>query len=386
MSRYITCLKACGIAWLLMVTSLPAQQDRPLVFPVKAFCIAAPGPDTIARFNQFIEEQLAPRGVNTLILRIDFEFQFKNHPELAGKRALSAAHVESLVETCRRSKIRLIPQVNLLGHQSWHEKIGKLLEVYPEFDETPAIALPAKYKWPNADGLYCKSYCPLHPRVHEVVFACVDEVCQAFESDAFHAGLDEVFYIGHSGCERCAGMARAELFADEVNRIQSHLAKSNRELWIWGDRLIDGEVTGIGQWEASTNQTHRAIDMISKDVVICDWHYERAHKTPVLFAAKGFNVITATWRRPDVSIQQADDMARFRRDSSGKMQNRYSGMMQTIWGSAEGYMNKMDDWLTSKNAPAEENQFPTIDNFVRLFERMNELESKKEDIHDPGPS
>jgi hypothetical protein len=328
---------------LLLVPALSAQESRePPLFPVKAFCIAAPGPESVERFCGFIERHLAPPGVNTLILRIDFNFQFSKHPELVGDRALSVEQVTSLVETCRRLKIRVIPQVNLLGHQSWQEEIGQLLKAYPEFDETPGIQLPQKYKWPNADGLYCKSYCPQHPRVHEVVFACVDEICDAFEADAFHAGLDEVFYIGHPGCPRCRGKDRAQLFADEVNRIQQHLAASNRELWMWGDRLIDGELTGIGEWEASTNDTHQAIDRISKEVVICDWHYERANKTPVLFASKGFRVVTATWRRPEVSERQAADMARYRRDSTPKMQARYLGMMQTVWESAEGFMNRLD--------------------------------------------
>ncbi len=57
--------------------------------------------------------------------------------------------------------------------------------------------MPAEYEWPNEDGLYCKSYCPLHADLHEVVFALVDEIMVAFEADAFHAGLDEVFYIGY---------------------------------------------------------------------------------------------------------------------------------------------------------------------------------------------
>jgi hypothetical protein len=62
-------------------------------------------------------------------------------------------------------------------------------------------------------------------------------------------------------------------------------------MWIWGDRLLDGKTTGMGEWEGSYN-TYRAIDMIPKDVVICDWHYNRADKTSVYFAMKGLRVIT----------------------------------------------------------------------------------------------
>lgn len=76
------------------------------------------------------------------------------------------------------------------------------MKVYPELDETPEVKLPEKYAWPNADRLYCKSYCPRHPKVHEVVSPLVDEVCDAFQADAFHCGMDEVFYIGEEQCPR----------------------------------------------------------------------------------------------------------------------------------------------------------------------------------------
>ena len=111
--------------------------------------------------------------------------------------------------------------------------------------------MPEKYVWPNDDYLYCKSYCPLHPDVHKVIFAVVDEICDVFEADAFHAGMDEIFYLGDDKCPRCKGVDKAVLFADEVRLVRNHLAEKNRELWIWGDRLIDGRSTGMGFWEAA---------------------------------------------------------------------------------------------------------------------------------------
>ncbi len=46
---------------------------------------------------------------------------------------------------------------------------------------------------------------------------------EVFEADAFHAGMDEVFYIGMDECPRCNGKDKAKLFADEVNLISGHL-------------------------------------------------------------------------------------------------------------------------------------------------------------------
>ena len=116
-----------------------------------------------------------------------------------------------------------------------------------------------------------------------MIFDLVDEICDVFEADAFHAGMDEVFYLGEDRCPRCSGRDKAELFAGEVNLIRNHLALKNCQLWIWGDRLIDGKTTGIGMWEASMNNTWRAIDLINKDVMTCDWHYERPDQTAVYY-------------------------------------------------------------------------------------------------------
>jgi len=309
-------------------------------YPVRGLCIAAPSVDGVDEFCKFIETDLAPSGLNLLILRIDFQYQFKSHPELVGSRPYSEADVKKLVAVCKKHNIRLMPQINLFGHQSWSSSLGKLLQVYPEFDETPNIKLPAEgeYKWPNPDGLYCKSYCPLHPEVHDVVFDLVDEICDVFETDAYHAGLDEVFYIAHEDCPRCHGHDPAVLFAGEVTKIRNHLKEKNRELWIWGDRLIDGKTTGIGLWEGSYNNTHRAIDMIPKDVVICDWHYERPDPTAVLFAAKGLNVLTCPWRNTENAIAQEKNMRSYISGATKEMKPKYKGMLQTCWGSAEGFM------------------------------------------------
>jgi hypothetical protein len=186
------------------------------IMPVRGFCISAPQSKDLDEFVKFIDEELAPRSVNTLILRVDYNYQYQSHPELRDSGALSKIEIKKLVAICKENNIRIIPQVNLLGHQSWAGKIGNLLKSYPEFDETPLVKMPEKYVWPNADGLYCKSYCPLHPDVHKVVFALVDEICDVFEADAFHAGMDEVFYIGEAQCPRCSGRDKAELFAGDT--------------------------------------------------------------------------------------------------------------------------------------------------------------------------
>lgn len=366
-------MKSYLLLFFALIVVLPfsySQENTKDPLPIRGFCVGAPGAEEIDRFVKFIDEELGPRQINTLILRIDFNYQYTSRPELANPDGLSKANVTTLVEACQKHGIRLIPQVNLLGHQSWHSTLGKLLRVYPEFDETPDIELPTEYKWPNADGLYCKSYCPLHPEVHDVVFDIMDEICDVFQSDAFHAGMDEVFYIGHEQCPRCSGRDKAELFAGEVTRIRNHLADKGRKLWIWGDRLIDGKTTGIGLWEGSYNNTHRAVDLIPKDVVICDWHYERPDQTAVYFAMKGLPVVTCPWRNPEVAQAQLADMYRFRASATPAMKDRFQGMLQTVWSSSSAFLDQFYGLREHKN----ENGLSQVDCFKAIFPKATEME------------
>ncbi len=342
--------------------------------PVRGLAIAAPKTNEVDRFVKFIHEELAPRRINTLVLRVDYNYQFESHPELRDENALSKSDVKKMVTAAKQHQIKLIPQINLLGHQSWASTLGNLLKVYPEFDETPHIELPEKYEWPNADGLYCKSYCPLHPGVHQVVFALMDEIVEVFETDAFHAGMDEVFYIGDDKCPRCQGLDKAELFAGEVSKIRNHLALSDRRLWIWGDRLIDGKTTGIGLWEGSYNRTHRAVDMIPKDVVINDWHYERPVGTPVYFAMKGFDVVSCAWRKPHVGVSHVEDMFLFRRNNTEVMKDRFAGVMLTVWSGVAPFLDGFYGYKSNPNhvLTEQETNQPWV-TFVEMFDKYEAL-------------
>lgn len=315
-----------------------AAQDIDTMLPIRGFAIEAPSQRGVDLFVKFIDEELAPAKINLLILRVDWNFEYKSHPELRDEHPLTQADVDKLVAVCQKHGIRLVPQVNLLGHQSWAKETHNLLKAYPQFDETPSIDVQNYSHWPNEYRLYCKSYCPLHPDVHKVVFDVVDEICDAFHADAFHAGMDEVFYIGEDECPRCAGKDKSALFACEVNTIHDHLAQKDRQLMIWGDRLLDGRTTGLGEWEASYNDTWRAIDMIPDDILICDWHYERADLSAVYFAMKGLPVVSCGYRDPAISVQQVKDMIKFREQAPREMRGHLQGYVHTIWSSAGRFL------------------------------------------------
>jgi N-acetyl-beta-hexosaminidase len=152
--------------------------------------------------------------------------------------------------------------------------------------------------------------------------------------------MDEVFYIGEEECPRCHGRDKAELFAGELTKIRNHLAKNGKKLWIWGDRLLDGKTTGLGMWEASMNNTHRAIDMIPKDIMICDWHYEKAEPTAAYFALKGFDVATSSWRKGEVAQRQLAFLENLKKNANEETAKHIKGMVHTSWSSVSSFLDR----------------------------------------------
>ncbi|HLW80240.1 MAG TPA: family 20 glycosylhydrolase, partial [Terriglobia bacterium] len=307
-------------------------QPASLPFPIRGLHMAAPKPDEVPLCVRFIRDALPKEGVNVLVMEFDYRYQFTSHPEVADPDALSRADVQAIAAAARESGVRLIPLINLLGHQSWAQQTFGLLRAHPEFDETPG-------KYPNNQGIYCRSYCPLHPDLNKVVFDLVDELATACGADAVHVGMDEVFLIGTDDCPRCRGRNRAELFAQEVRTLRDHLAEAHREMWMWGDRLLDGYVTGLGEWEASQNGTAAAINDIPRDIVICDWHYDSAAPTAAYFAVQGFRVVAAPWRKSDVALGELELVRSVRAHAKDIIAPRLLGMLQTSWGSSAEFVN-----------------------------------------------
>jgi hypothetical protein len=268
--------------------------------------------------------KLAGLGVNVLIVEVDYNYAYSSHPELHGLNPITFDHAHTLVEECRSHAIRLIPQFQCLGHQSWGRTTYPLLTKYPGFDETPG-------QFPNNEGIYCRSWCPQHPEVNRIVFSLFDELIDVFESDALHVGMDEVFLIASEYCPRCKNHSPSRLFAKAVSDYYEHLKKRGVEMLMWGDRLLDSKTTGYGMWEASENQTHPAVDMVPREVVICDWHYTLREDYPSIpfFLEKGFRVLPSGWKDVDATKAFIGFSQRFRDNE------RMLGYLCTTWGAVK---------------------------------------------------
>jgi hypothetical protein len=309
----------------------PLTPKRPLVLGMHAICET----DANAKVLTGEVPSLARLGVNLLICEVDYWYAYESHPELRMENAIRKETIKSLLATCREHHIRLVPEFQSLGHQSWEKETFPLLTKYPQLDETPN-------KYPGNTGtdpwgteFYCRSWCPLHPDLQPIIHDLYGELLDVFEADALHVGMDEVFIIADKDCPRCGGKSTAELFARAVNDAYDYIVRERgKEMMMWSDRLLDGQATGYGLWEASMNGTNAAIDMIPKDIILCDWHYELRYprqSTPAsnfpstrIFVDKGFRVLPTSFR--DVKA-----LSRFIDESLAVPSDKVLGHLCTVW-------------------------------------------------------
>ena len=271
---------------------------------------------------------LAEQGLNVLVLEVDYHFQFESHPELRMKDAISKEGAKKFAALCREYDIRLIPQFQCLGHQSWAKTTFPLLTVYTELDLTPGA-------FPGNEGLYCREWDVTNPRVYEIVYALIDEIIDAFGANAFHVGMDEVFLLGSDLSPSTKGKDPAKLFAKSVNDMYDHIVKKRKiEMLMWADRFIDGTKLNFGKWEASENGTYPAIDMVPKDIIMCPWHYELRDSYPSIpvFLEKGFRVLPASWNKVDAS----EKLIRYSLELN---KPKMIGHLFTTWGSGGDDIN-----------------------------------------------
>src|SRR5438552_8673397 len=160
---------------------------------------------------------LAARGVNVLVLEVDYGFEFRSHPELrSSERPITRQGARRLVKAARRHGIGIIPEFQSFGHQSWAKETFTLLTRYPELDSIPGA-------FPGNEGLYCREWDPMNPRVYTIVYALVDEIIDAFDADAVHVGMDEIFLIGHEASPSTRGKDPAEVYTKAVNDMHRHI-------------------------------------------------------------------------------------------------------------------------------------------------------------------
>ncbi|HEY3283241.1 MAG TPA: family 20 glycosylhydrolase [Armatimonadota bacterium] len=346
----------CLVVAVMAVGAAEAKQET------KPWCgvhLMIPNPKGLPLLKRAIAEVMAPLGINVLVLEVDYSFDYKSHPEVKnGTDVITKEQARDLAALCKEKGVRLIPQFQCLGHQSWDKFTGPLLTQHPEFDETPQIPK-------DNPKIYCRSWCPLHPDVNPLVFDLMDELIDAFKADALHVGMDEVFLIASDQCPRCRGKKPADLFAKAVLDYHQHLVKKRKvTMLMWGDRLLDDATMGYGEWESSNNGTAGALSKLPKDIVMCDWHYELRQDYPSIayFQKQGFRVWPSTWK--DVKAAQAQIDCAYKSPTAKML-----GELFTTWCSTDHLCRA----LLGETDPSLKDAQPVAETLRKGMERLKSM-------------
>ena len=322
----------------------------------RAIALSAPKPNEIARFNAFVTNTLAPAGVDTIVLLTHYRYQFASHPECAASNALSRTDVKAIRAACDAGKVRLIPKMNLFGHQGGRYGAREgLLAAHPELDESLGRT--------EIRHNYCRSICPKHPDALRYVTDLASEMAEAFGADTMHIGCDEVFEIGL--CPRCKDTPTATLFADWVNGIARHLRAKGVRTMIWADRLLDAK-TNYSVWEASDNGTDGALGRLDKDIICCDWHYKErpAYPSVETLADAGHDIFLCPWRYVGSTRKFLDYAVKHDK-------GRFLGVMLTTWYPVADVMDAIEGTLsTGISRDRDAQQAATLCSLSRNFTYM----------------
>lgn len=294
---------------------------------------------------RYIKEGLAPLGITHLIIEFNPGYVFTCFPELSFGD-FGRAQAQQVAAAAREAGIKIVPLFMCLGHQGWRLDTSMLLKVYPEFTERPHLPKQAEHM-PHDLFFYCHSWCASNDKVYEYVFPMIDEIMADFGADMIHVGMDEVFDLAESSCPRCAGKTKPFLFARTVNILHDHIVREKGwGMMMWADRLNDGKKFNYGAWEGDIWDTHKAIDLIPKDIIMADWHYEMnegGFPSIAHFIEKGFTVLPAAWRKLDQTKYLLTEALKAREAAkTNGHSGALAGMLITSWNNCTpDFIDKM---------------------------------------------
>jgi len=333
----------------------------------------------IVDFNETVKT-LTDIGINVIVFDIrrnDFHFtcdEGLENLDYKPAEGLTKEECKQMAQICRDNEIGIV--VDMKYSLSKQDR-GPIAEVYPEFMIPEDEWEDGKYyktedvieykgvvyecieshtsnssvKPPNSD--YWKLYYytglrrtrdPFNKQAEELTFDMIDELIEAFtvngvKPDGFHISNDEL--TKWLNCpQECQGMTSAEVFNMSITNLYNHIKENNPEMKVmmWGDMLLGG------YYPKFRHGTGEAIDMIPKDIIICDWQYASLsmpldeesgfelwdhgiweYPTIQYFVDKGFKVWPAGWNN------SANTRALIKAGLKARPKEKMLGHLYTTW-------------------------------------------------------
>lgn len=245
-------------------------------------------------------------------------YRWRSHPEFCWpEAAVSADELRRLVRLGRELGVTLCPQLNVFGHASMSRFVnGKhaTLDLDPSLQ--PVFEPAAGWNW-----------CLSNPATRRILTDLMDELMDVFDNPPyFHIGCDEA---EKPNCAACCAVPYSQLVTDHILAMREVAARRNARVLMWHDMLLDRAEKWEPFYARGTVETAKLLEVLPKDVVICDWFYmepQKKYPTFSYFTKRGYEVVTCPWKESSGTARQG----RMARELGIK------GLLATTWHTFEG--------------------------------------------------
>jgi hypothetical protein len=257
--------------------------------PIRWVHLYLPGRDQMGFARRYLRDFLLRHKYNGIVLEVGGGLRFDSHPEISvgWQRTVSEwyAHGETIdklgegipLGTARRFAASLhvgvgggsyVEKDDVRRLAGWAADYG--LEIVPEIQSlTHSYYIAAVHREiaEDPDMTWPDSYCPSNPESYRILFDLMDEVVDLLKPRRVHIGHDE--WRAGAFCARCRGRDTGELYAQDILRIQRHLAEKGLETWMWGDHFVDGHNRFGKRWsEGGVVRYERPDTRAARDILV----------------------------------------------------------------------------------------------------------------------
>lgn len=233
-------------------------------------------------------------GINTVVLDLADGIVYESHPELAIEGSIEREELMEMIKRLRELGLDIIPKLNFSTcHDVWLKDYSRMVSTKPYYD-------------------VCRDI--------------INEVCDVFEPEIIHLGMDEENYENQSKYD-CAVVRQNDLWWHDLRFLVDVVESCGAKAMIWSDY--------------ARHRPDEFTKKCPKSVVQCPWYYfnkfegdltegERIRVEPFLrLADAGYTIIAGgsnEYFKENVSL--LDEFCRKRLP-----QDCYTGIIQTTWAA-----------------------------------------------------
>lgn len=259
---------------------------------------STPCASEVLRFDRPLWEahtlELKDAGINTLIIDVAEAMEYKSHPEISAKGALSHEEMSAEVERLKGLGFEVIPKLNFSTcHDVW---LG---------DYSRMISTPVYYK-------VCRDL--------------IEEVCEVFKPKYFHLGMDEE-NLANQKNQLITIIRQHELWWHDFYYLVECVERCGARAWIWADYF----------WF----YPDECKEKMPKSVVMCGWYYWKCYGEAVEKSEYRQKMLASFKLLSDLGYDQVptasvwaelDNMQELTRYCAERIDPaHWLGMMQTTW-------------------------------------------------------